>query len=161
MAGMLALRCLRISAASRMTGTETNMIRNAAVRPMVIGKPRSKRLANGSAAVPGGALAPIATPRASGTITTSASQTSRMDQDGIQCGIGTKASSSDAIRGNATPSSKIGQATAAPTNADRKVCCRAVVWPNRARTAQPKMAFRIFPADLPSRARKACRIAMT
>src|ERR1022692_3599261 len=157
---MLALRCLRISVASRIAGTDTNMMMKATVSPSVIGNPRASRLPNDSDLVPGGAFAPIASPSASGTINTSASQTTRIVQEGIQCGMGTKASSSAEIRGKATPTSRSGQATAAATRIERNVCCRAALSPNRARTAQPNMAFRIFPADLLIRARIAWRIAM-
>jgi hypothetical protein len=60
----------------------------------------------------------------------------------------------------ATPINRIGQATAAATTIDKYVCSREEVWPKRARTAQPKIAFRIFPADFVMSASSACKRAI-
>jgi hypothetical protein len=42
--GMSALFWRRTMATSRITGTDTNMIKNAIAKPMVVGKPRRTRL---------------------------------------------------------------------------------------------------------------------
>ena len=62
---------------------------------------------------------------------------------------GTKAITSNAIFGMITPSSSKGQAAAAATTPERSVCSFGEVCPKSAMTAQPKMAFRALPADLP------------
>ena len=67
-----------------MTGTETNMIRKAAARPTVMGKPRTIRLSDDSRGDSGGALVAMASPTASGTRIARPNQTSRTTQEGIQ-----------------------------------------------------------------------------
>src|SRR5207245_10595177 len=72
---------------------------------------------------------------------------------------GTKETPTRATRGTAIPSRSSGQAAAAATTADSIVCSLGEVWPNKATTAQPKIALRIFPADLVMRLIRAWRIA--
>ncbi len=127
MSGMFAVLRPRTMAARRMIGTDTNMIRKAAARPIVIGNPRAMRLATDSCLAGGGALAATARPTATGTISASPVHTSRTIQDGTQCGSGTNASIKAAIFGMTIPTSRIGHATAPPTMIDRNVCSLAVV----------------------------------
>src|SRR3954470_7856692 len=158
--GTSALTCFFTNAQKRITGTDTNMIRNAAARPTVMGKPRSKRLTNDSRGALDGVFVAIAKPTENGTRPASASHTTRTIQLGSQWGRGMKARNSAQVLENTAPSSNTGQATAAPTNPDKRICSFGVVRPNSARTAQPKMAFRILPADLVRRPSRAWRIAM-
>jgi hypothetical protein len=58
------------------------------------------------------------------------------------------------------PATRRGHATAPATKADSIVWSRDVVLPKRAWTAQPKIAFRILPADFEMSAKSACRIAI-
>src|SRR6185312_333211 len=99
MSGVLPVLRPRTMAATRMIGTETNMIRKAAARPIVIGKPRRTRLITGSCLGGGGALAATAIPTTTGTMTASDDQTTRTIHDGTQCGSGTNASISAAVLG--------------------------------------------------------------
>ena len=99
-------------------------------------------------------------PTASGTSTASAIQTTRTVQLGIQPGSGTKPSTNTASLGMAMPSSKIGQAAAAPTSADSMVFSAGAVWPKRATTAQPKMAEVMRPSERVTSAIRACKTAM-
>lgn len=143
-----------------MTGTEMNMIMNAAASPIVMGKPRNTLLRADSGGTWGGALAATAIPTANGTKIAKLNQTMRTVQRGTQCGSGTNATKRAAIFGMTKPTSRSGHATAAATTTDRNVCSREDVWPNSARTAQPKIAFRTFPADFVMSASSACRIAI-
>jgi hypothetical protein len=125
-----------------------------------MGKPRANRFHAGSGGDAGGALAATTVPTSNGTARARPSQTRRTIQLGTRCDSGTKATRKVAILGKAIPTSRIGQATAAPTSADSSVCCLGEVRPNSATTAQPKMAFRILPADLPRNVMRACSSAM-
>src|SRR4029077_17726862 len=103
MRGTLALVRRRTSAAKRMTGTETNINRNALARPTVIGKPRNTRATNDSRGEPGGERAATARPTTIGTASANVNQTARIAYDGIHLGTCTKASASAASRGATTP----------------------------------------------------------
>jgi hypothetical protein len=103
-----------------MTGTETNMIRNANARPSVMGKPRSTFLKVDSL-VRARLRAARVNPSAIGTASASVIHTARMIQDGTARGIGTNAKASAAIFGAAMPTTSSGHTTAAPTSAERSV----------------------------------------
>jgi hypothetical protein len=143
---MPALFSRRIIATSRMTGTETNITRNASPRPKVSGKPRSTRRVRLSRVGSCWRAASVI-PSAMGTATARPSQPSRTIQEGTLLGSGTKASANAATLGAITPAASSGHATAAPTSADSSVRSRADVLPNSAWTAHPKIALRILPAD--------------
>ena len=117
--GMSALFRRRTSVTNRMTGTDTNMMRNAEANPNVMGNPRRTVTARDSFFVDGGALAATASPTATGMMSARVTHTIRMVQEGTRCGIGTKASRRAAIFGATTPNRRIGQATAAPTTIER------------------------------------------
>ncbi len=137
--------------------------------PSVVGNPRRNRFSADSwaagasrwdSALPRGRRAAIVMPTVSGMSTASAIQTTRTVQLGIQSGSETKPSTNAASLGMAMPSSRIGQAAAAPTSADSMVFSAGAVWPNRATTAQPKMAEVMRPSERVTSAINACSTAM-
>src|SRR5262249_13742767 len=109
---------------TRSAGTVTNTIRKAPATPIVIGKPRAilSHLDSRAAGVGvrravvtvGGGPA-IETPTRRATAAASTIHAVRTVHSGTHRGNGTNASTSAAMRGAATPISKIGQAAAAAT----------------------------------------------
>jgi hypothetical protein len=148
-AGTRTISRRRITVAMRRTGATTSMSRKAQASANVTGKPRRNFFHPGSGMLSGDPRFATTAPTTTGTRIASAIQITRSQRLGTDLPIGTKATMSSAIFGTITPSSRMGQAAAAATTAESRVCSLGEVVPKSARTAQPKMAFRALPADLP------------
>ena len=125
------------------------MSRKAQASASVTGKPRRNFFQPGSGIVSCEPRFATTLPTTMGTRTASAIQINRSQKLGTDLPIGTNATTRSAILGTITPSSRMGHAAAAATTPESSVCSFGEVVPNSARTAQPKMAFRALPADLP------------
>ena len=84
-----------------------------------------------------------------GTNSASAIHTSRSQRLGTDFPSGMKATIASAILGMIAPTTRIGHAAAAATTTVSFVCSLGETVPKSASTAQPKIAFRALPADLP------------
>src|SRR5438128_7324114 len=135
------------------------MSRKATASARVTWKPRRNFFHPGSGRADCGERDAITLPTTTGTSTASAIQKIRSHRLGADLERGTKETPNSVTRGTAILSRSSGQAAAAATTADSIVCSLGEVWPNNATTAQPKIALRIFPADLVMRLIRAWRIA--
>src|SRR5712664_3156673 len=136
-------------------GATTSMSRKATASASVTWKPRRNFFHPGSGRADEGEREAITLPTATGTSSASAIQTMRNHTLGTDLERGTKETTKSVTRGTAIPRRSSGQAAAAATTAESIVCSLGEVWPNKAMTAQPKIALRIFPADFVIRLNRA------
>ena len=140
-------------------GAMTSISRKATASVKVTWKPRRSFFQRGSGRAEDGDRAAITVPTANGTSSASAIQMMRSQMLGTDLESGTNEMTNSVTFGTTMPSRRSGQTAAAATTADSMVCSLGEVWPNSATTAQPKIALRIFPADLVMRLMSAWRMA--
>src|SRR5512143_1202181 len=157
--GTVSSRSPLRTAMSFRNGVETSNTRNAPASATVIGNPRARRFRAGSWRARGERFAKTI-PTTTGTASARKIQPRRTADVGTYFGSGTNASTKAASFGATMPTRSSGQAVAAARRAESQACSRSLVLPKRARTAQPRRALKILPAEREMRARIACKTAM-